>query len=162
MPPNNDPMPLTRKELAAFLPDQRSIRAFESLFERVPADLNEINIINEETSIILETINANINSVLVQLSDLIDHKYNIKTITGTYNAVVSDFKIEMNGFSASARVVLPANPPIGKYYEIVSADDTNTTDIDFNGKTFFGDPANYVLYKGESLLLSYNGSEWRI
>lgn len=34
-----DPRPLTRKELARFLPDQRSIRAFEKLFDLIPSDL---------------------------------------------------------------------------------------------------------------------------
>ena len=31
-----DPRPLTRSELAKFLPDQRAIRAFEKLFDLVP------------------------------------------------------------------------------------------------------------------------------
>tara|TARA_R110000744_G_C19371646_1_gene562801 strand:- start:32081 stop:32512 length:432 start_codon:yes stop_codon:yes gene_type:complete len=31
-----DPRPLTRNELAKFLPDQRSIRAFEKLFDLIP------------------------------------------------------------------------------------------------------------------------------
>lgn len=34
-----DPRPLTREELARFLPDQRSIRAFEKLFSLIPDDL---------------------------------------------------------------------------------------------------------------------------
>ena len=34
-----DPRPLTRKELARFLPDQRSIRAFERLFDLIPDEL---------------------------------------------------------------------------------------------------------------------------
>lgn len=32
----DDPRPPTRKELARFLPDQRTIKAFEKLFELVP------------------------------------------------------------------------------------------------------------------------------
>lgn len=42
----SDPKPLTRKELSEFLPDQRSIRAFEKLFQIVP---DEIEIISTET-----------------------------------------------------------------------------------------------------------------
>ena len=34
-----NPRPLTREELAKFLPDQRSIRAFEQLFAIIPGDL---------------------------------------------------------------------------------------------------------------------------
>lgn len=37
-----DPRPLTRAELAKFLPDQRSIRAFEQLFDAIPTDLQDI------------------------------------------------------------------------------------------------------------------------
>jgi len=37
-----DPKPLTRKELAEFLPNQRAIRAFEELFEVVPSDLETL------------------------------------------------------------------------------------------------------------------------
>lgn len=34
-----DPRPLTRGELSRFLPDQRSIRAFEKLFDIVPSEI---------------------------------------------------------------------------------------------------------------------------
>lgn len=43
-----DPRPLTRNELAQFLPSQRAIRAFERLFELVPDDLTQILVIAEE------------------------------------------------------------------------------------------------------------------
>jgi len=36
----SDPKPLTRKELASFLPDQRSIKAFESIFDLIPSQLD--------------------------------------------------------------------------------------------------------------------------
>lgn len=36
---NDDPKPLTRKELAEFLPSQRAIRAFEKLFDLIPSEL---------------------------------------------------------------------------------------------------------------------------
>lgn len=38
------PIPLTRQDLAKFLPDQRSIRAFEQLFDVVPADILEVTL----------------------------------------------------------------------------------------------------------------------
>lgn len=43
-----DPRPLTRNELAQFLPSQRAIRAFERLFELAPDDLTQILVIAEE------------------------------------------------------------------------------------------------------------------
>jgi hypothetical protein len=42
-----DPRPLTRKELAEFLPNQRAIRAFEKLFDLVPPELGDILLLAE-------------------------------------------------------------------------------------------------------------------
>lgn len=42
-----DPRPLTRKELAEFLPSQRAIRAFEKLFDLVPLELEDVLVIAE-------------------------------------------------------------------------------------------------------------------
>lgn len=39
-----DPRPLTRDELAMFLPNQRAIRAFEKLFDLIPSELLSIDI----------------------------------------------------------------------------------------------------------------------
>lgn len=43
MSTDNDPRPLTRKELRSFLPSERAVRAFERLFDLIPPDLNDIN-----------------------------------------------------------------------------------------------------------------------
>lgn len=45
-----DPRPLTRKELAEFLPNQRAIRAFEKLFDLIPPELLELLALTEEAS----------------------------------------------------------------------------------------------------------------
>lgn len=42
-----DPRPLTREELAKFLPNQRAIRAFEKLFDLIPPELEDILLIAE-------------------------------------------------------------------------------------------------------------------
>lgn len=44
------PRPLTRAELAKFLPDQRAIRAFEKLFDLTPSDLEELSRLVEESN----------------------------------------------------------------------------------------------------------------
>lgn len=44
-----DPKPLTRQELAEFLPSQRAIRAFEKLFDLIPLELEDVLIIAEES-----------------------------------------------------------------------------------------------------------------
>ena len=42
-----DPKPLTRKELAEFLPTKRAIRAFEKLFDIVPSSFIAVSNISE-------------------------------------------------------------------------------------------------------------------
>jgi len=56
-----DPKPLTRAELAAFLPSQRAIRAFESLFALVPSSFDTVSVVVTEVS-----IDANIGVSLAQ------------------------------------------------------------------------------------------------
>ena len=46
-----DPRPLTRADLAKFLPDQRAIRAFEKLFDLIPSDIEQLYARIEETTI---------------------------------------------------------------------------------------------------------------
>lgn len=41
---SDDPKPLTRKELAEFLPSMRAIKAFEKLFSLVPSSINDLEI----------------------------------------------------------------------------------------------------------------------
>lgn len=41
---SDDPKPLTRKELAEFLPSMRAIKAFEKLFDLVPSSINDLEI----------------------------------------------------------------------------------------------------------------------
>lgn len=40
--------PPTRQQLESFLPDNRSVRAFEKLFTDVPSYINEVTIISGE------------------------------------------------------------------------------------------------------------------
>ena len=46
-----DPRPITREELARFLPSQRAIRAFEKLFDLIPSDLESLTKSIEEANI---------------------------------------------------------------------------------------------------------------
>lgn len=46
-----DPRPLTRNELAEFLPSQRAIRAFEKLFDLIPSGLDDAELRIQEASV---------------------------------------------------------------------------------------------------------------
>ena len=46
-----DPRPITREDLAKFLPNQRAIRAFEKLFDLIPSELENQSTLAQEASI---------------------------------------------------------------------------------------------------------------
>jgi len=63
-----DPRPLTRQELAEFLPSQRAIRAFEKLFDLIPPELEDILILAESALLSAQTSRAE-NTTLRQRID---------------------------------------------------------------------------------------------
>ena len=71
---STDPRPLTRKELAEFLPSQRAIRAFEKLFDLVPQDLVELYALVEAALLESGTANANAVAALYQIKKAIDNQ----------------------------------------------------------------------------------------
>lgn len=65
-----DPRPLTRDELAKFLPNQRAIRAFEKLFDLIPPELEDILIIAETALLSAQTArieNTRLSQKILQL-----------------------------------------------------------------------------------------------
>jgi hypothetical protein len=62
-----DPRPLTREELARFLPNQRAIRAFEELFRLIPEELDASATVSEEIAIEAATAGAASNEALALL-----------------------------------------------------------------------------------------------
>ncbi len=66
-----DPRPLTRDELAAFLPSQRAIRAFEKLFELIPDTLTSSAARIQEVSIEAATSVAKAQQALDLLERLV-------------------------------------------------------------------------------------------
>lgn len=67
-----NPRPLTRAALAKFLPDQRSIRAFEQLFDLIPEDLLTLLSAIDEVGIDAVTAAAKAQSALDQLTRIAD------------------------------------------------------------------------------------------
>ena len=61
-----DPRPLTRKELAEFLPSQRAIRAFEKLLDIVPPELETLLQLTESASLLASSAKLE-NAALRQL-----------------------------------------------------------------------------------------------
>ena len=80
----SDPKPLTRKELAEFLPTQRAIRAFEKLFDLIPSSFDDFQ--------------EQINNILIELGLRAISKQTIIDIGSSYvldkvvNVVDADVK----------------------------------------------------------------------
>jgi len=70
---DTDPRPLTRKELAEFLPSQRAIRAFEKLFDLIPIDVVELFALVEAALLESGTANANAVAALGQIKKAIQN-----------------------------------------------------------------------------------------
>lgn len=83
---NEDPRPLTRKELAEFLPSQRAIRAFEKLFDIIPGDIIELFIQIEAASIDANTAGASANSALFQIVQALKKIEEVSIDSGNANA----------------------------------------------------------------------------
>lgn len=96
------PKPITRKELEAFLPTPRAVRAFEQLFDLIPTDLLTINkyLMNSITDVIDDVeitdsvdtlkVNTTTKDITVTLIDiLLDGKViNIKHFEGSNHCYV--------------------------------------------------------------------------
>lgn len=113
MSTDNDPRPLTRKELAAFLPNQRAIRAFERLFDIIPPDINDINdyldtirIQSVKVSVDYSVLNGNY-LILVDASaaPVTITLPDVESAFLTYNDVISYFVIGISKIDTSSNVV---------------------------------------------------------
>ena len=65
-----DPRPLTRAELAEFLPNQRAIRAFEKLFEIVPPELENTLLLAESSLLPIGEFRSHVNRLDKRIEQL--------------------------------------------------------------------------------------------
>lgn len=64
-----DPRPLTRNELAEFLPNQRAIRAFEKLFDLIPSELDNLSV-EQSLLLSLQSVRSEISQLKQELESL--------------------------------------------------------------------------------------------
>lgn len=65
-----DPRPLTRDDLAKFLPNPRAIRAFEELFKLVPSEFESILILSEGALLAAQAARSEVLQLRQELSAL--------------------------------------------------------------------------------------------
>tara|TARA_R110001599_G_scaffold128099_3_gene301771 strand:+ start:49 stop:1473 length:1425 start_codon:yes stop_codon:yes gene_type:complete len=79
----NTPTPLNRAELAKFLPDKRAIKSFEDLFDLVPGQFNNLEVLVEETNFLAGTADSKATQAVAAISvvndeiDVIDDEIDV-------------------------------------------------------------------------------------
>lgn len=109
----DDPRPLTRKELASFLPNMRAVRAFEKLFEIIPPDINDLNTYLDAVRTQSINVTADHDAGIGNFLILVDATTGPVTVTLpavaaafiSYNDVVSYITIGITKIDASANAV---------------------------------------------------------
>lgn len=149
-----DPRPLTREELARFLPNQRAIRAFEKLFDLIPDDLDSLRILIEELSNEVSDVDQKANAALATASEMPD----VSIINSDYTTA-NDEKIVA---SAAITVTLNQTPNDGEKVIVVATN--GRVNIDGNGKNISGRDGLVISQNYTSLSMVYNIelNEWFI
>lgn len=88
-------------------------------------------------------------------------RHKASTKVNNYNVAATDYYLVMDGSSSTVTFTMPASPADAEVHKVCCQDDTNTCDINWNGKTFYGDASNFNLYQGESYEFFYDGTEWK-
>lgn len=72
---------------------------------------------------------------------------NTKVITSDTAGTVNDEVVILNASGNSVKYTMLADPPDNTERTIVASDITNTASIDWNGKSFQGDTADFIFYQ---------------
>lgn len=134
-----DPKPLSRQELARFLPDQRSIRAFEKLFDVVPVDL--------------ESLDARVTQNETDIADL-DFDVLLVTSNVTLN---NDNQVVLCSSATPITVTLPVATRDSQILIIKKIGDG---DVTISGGTIDGESSLIIFNKYDAPRLVFFGSEW--
>lgn len=137
-----DPRPLTRKELAEFLPNQRAIRAFEKLFDLIPADLVELQIAISEAMLSALDAAAKADAAL----------YDARVISvqvGAYTTATSE-KVLAGGNT----ITLNGTPDDLEFVTVTAA--TGAVVLDGNGRDISGRPSLTISQQYTSLDIMYS------
>jgi len=122
----------------------RQDAAWVPVTEEAPADGNRYVRKDEAWFILPETVSAP-----------------VTTVTNDYSVVAADdYTIIIDASSNTVTVTMPAAPPTDQVWNIACLDSTFTADIDWNGKSFYDDTSNQVLFKGENLTVQYDGTQY--
>jgi hypothetical protein len=149
-----DPRPITREELARFLPNQRAIRAFEKLFDLIPDDLESSAALIVELTNEISNVQGKANAAL----SLVPEQRLASVVSSDYTTANS----EKVACSNSVTITLNDTPDD---FELVTIVATNgKVNIEGNGRDISGHPSVVISrnYNSLSLMYSIELNEWLI
>lgn len=157
---------LTRNQLAKFLPNPETIKAFENLF-KVATETNP-DIIALLTALVEESNNNASNGVYSAISIeayIEENKKNIITISSSLSVNIGNYCIIADATSGGINITLPlASSAIHKTVVVTKKDiSPNTVTILPSGSdTIIGESSQALLYDGECLELVSDGINWEL
>lgn len=134
-----NPRPLSRQELARFLPDQRSIRAFEQLFDAIPSDLTELDA-----------------RVTQNTNDITNLDFDTLTVTSS-TTLNNDNQIVLCNNTADITITLPIET---RENQILIIKKLNTGLVTISGGTIDGNSSLIIFHKYDASRIVFTGSEW--
>lgn len=157
---------LTRNQLAKFLPNPETIKAFENLF-RISTQINP-DIIAQLTLLVEEANNVG-NSGLsssIYLESMLDEKEKkILSVSSNTSVPIGNYCIIADATIGSINITLPlASSAIFKTVSVTKKDiSANTVTILPSGTdTIIGSSSQILLYDSECLELVSDGTNWQI
>lgn len=134
-----NPRPLSRQELARFLPDQRSIRAFEQLFDAIPSDLTELDA-----------------RVTQNTNDITNLGFDTLTVTSS-TTLNNDNQIILCNNTSDITITLPIET---RENQILIIKKLNTGLVTISGGTIDGNSSLIIFHKYDAPRIVFTGSEW--
>jgi len=90
---------------------------------------------------------------------------NIRVVTGSWIAQLSDDVVITSGLAAGMTLTLPASPSIGQQFSLKDGDgvaNTKNHTMNGNGKNIDGGATAVIVNPFTSLTIAYNGTQWSI
>lgn len=157
---------LTRNQLAKFLPNPETIKAFENLF-KVATETNP-NFIALLTSLVEESNNNASNGVYSAISIeayIEENKKNIINVSSSSSVNIGNYCVISDATSGNINITLPlASSAIHKTVVVTKKDiSSNTVTILPSGTdTIIGELSQILLYESECIELVSDGTNWQI
>lgn len=162
----SDKIVLTRNQLAKFLPNPETIKAFENLFKLStqlnPDALNALAILIEEAANDGNSAFALANSIR---SEIYEDTKKVVTVTSAYNIHIGNFWIICDATSASFSVTLPLASKCKGKTVMVSKKDITTNSVTIlpsGSDKVIGETSQVLLLDGECIEFVSDGANWEL